>query len=161
MKLLATFTAMAVGLVAMPMVGNSPAAAHDQGPYCSFYSIDRDGDQHQDSRPCHHLPRGYDDPRPGFQLYFDFGQGEYYFDDDRGRGHGGYGRGRTQDLVCLVTFFKRSQVEAGADRNVQRAEVMPRRQAERIDRPNDRRAIFDYGTNKQTRETCRYLDRLN
>ncbi|MEO9227850.1 MAG: SH3 domain-containing protein [Devosia sp.] len=70
-------------------------------------------------------------------------------------------RGNNRDLVCLVTFFNRSQVAGGADANVQRADVMTRKAAERIDRPNDRRAIFDYGTNQQTRETCRYLDKIN
>ena len=34
-------------------------------------------------------------------------------------------------------------------------------ETERIDRPNDARAIYDYGTNQQTRSTCRYLDNLN
>jgi uncharacterized protein YgiM (DUF1202 family) len=67
----------------------------------------------------------------------------------------------SRDLVCLVTFFNRSQVEAGADANVQSARVMSRAQAEAIDGPNDRRAIFDYGTNQQTRDTCEYLDNLN
>ncbi|HEY0919115.1 SH3 domain-containing protein [Devosia sp.] len=70
-------------------------------------------------------------------------------------------RGGSRDLVCLVTFFKRDQVAGGADANVQRARVLPRHEAERRDGPNDRQAIFDYGTNQQTRDTCRYLDRLN
>ncbi len=70
-------------------------------------------------------------------------------------------RGNRADLVCLVTFQRPSQVAAGRDADVVRARVMPRSQAERIDRPNDRLGIFDYGTNQQTRETCRYLDRLN
>ena len=48
-----------------------------------------------------------------------------------------------------------------ADANVQRARVMSRAEAERRDGPNDRQAIFDYGTNRQTRETCNYLDQLN
>ena len=91
--------------------------------------------------------------RPNVSFSFSFGRGNG-FSFGRGRGDG-------RDLVCLVTFYKRSQVEAGADVNVQRAQVLPRRQAERMDGPNDRQAIFDYGTNQQTRETCRYLDRLN
>jgi hypothetical protein len=33
--------------------------------------------------------------------------------------------------------------------------------AQRMDGPNDRQRVFDYGSNQQTRETCRYLDRLN
>jgi uncharacterized protein YraI len=69
--------------------------------------------------------------------------------------------GNNQDLVCLVTFFSRDDVAAGADADVQRAQVMSRAEAERRDRPNDRQAIFDYGSNRQTRETCDYLDRLN
>lgn len=85
---------------------------------------------------------------------FSFGRGDgFSFDAGRPRGR--------NELVCLVTFFERSQVEAGADANVERAQLLPRNEAERRDRPNDRRAIFDYGTNQQNRETCRYLDRLN
>ncbi|MEQ1768633.1 MAG: SH3 domain-containing protein [Devosia sp.] len=91
---------------------------------------------------------------PSVSLSFSFGRGN-------GFSYGGGPRGNNRDLVCLVTFFKRSQVEAGADVNVQSAQVMTRSQAEAMDRPNDRRAIFDYGTNKQTRDTCRYLDELN
>lgn len=81
-----------------------------------------------------------------------------------GRGDGfsfGRPRGPANDLVCLVTFFERSQVEGGADVNVQRARVMTRAEAELRDTPNDRQRIFDYGTNRQTRETCNYLDSLN
>jgi hypothetical protein len=70
-------------------------------------------------------------------------------------------RGGRRDLVCLVTFFQRDQVAAGRDRDVQRARVMTRSEAEARDTPNDRQAIFDYGTNRQTRETCQYLDNLN
>lgn len=77
-----------------------------------------------------------------------------------GQGPGG-GNGPDTDLVCLVTFFDESDVAAGADANVESAQVLPRSEAEARDRPNDRRAIFDYGTNRQTRETCAYLDRLN
>lgn len=68
---------------------------------------------------------------------------------------------RSQKLVCLVTFFNRSQVSAGADATVQRARVLPIRAAQRIDRPNDRNRIFDYGTNSQTRQTCSYLNNIN
>ena len=160
MNMLRTIAALGVALTATPLMGAAPAAAHDQGPRCSFYSIDRDGDQRLTSKPCHHMPNVYDQPKAGFQLFFDFGRGAYFFDEDRGRDYRP-GRNQNQDLVRLLTFFKRSQVEAGADRNVQKAEVLTRRQAERIDGPNDRRAIFDYGSNKQTRDTCRYLDRLN
>jgi uncharacterized protein YraI len=92
-------------------------------------------------------------PQPSVSFSFSFGRGE-------GFSFGGP-RGSQRDLVCLVTFYERSQVEGGADADVQRAQVMTRAQAEAIDRPNDRRRIFDYGTNAQTRDTCRYLDRLN
>ena len=33
--------------------------------------------------------------------------------------------------------------------------------AETQNGPNDRHRIFDYGTNKQTRQTCRYLHNIN
>lgn len=91
---------------------------------------------------------------PQVSFGFSFGRGD-------GFSMGNGPRGNDRDLVCLVTFFNRSQVAGGADADVQRAEVMSRRAAEQIDGPNDRRAIFDYGTNQQTRETCRYLDQLN
>lgn len=93
-------------------------------------------------------------PQPNISFSFSFGRGN-------GFSIGRPPQGGAQDLVCLVTFFERSQVAGGADADVQRASVMPRRDAERRDGPNDRNAIFDYGTNQQTRETCRYLDRLN
>ena len=83
-------------------------------------------------------------------------------DDDRGRPGGDHGGpGPREELVCLVTFFDASQVEAGADANVESARVLPKSVAERLDRPGDRRGIFDYGTDRQTTETCEYLDRLN
>lgn len=66
-----------------------------------------------------------------------------------------------RNLVCLVTFERRSQVDAGRDQDVIRARLMSRAAAERRDRPNDRQRIFDYGSNAETRDTCRYLDRLN
>ena len=78
-----------------------------------------------------------------------------------GSGGGAGGGGPREELVCLVTFFDRADVEAGADANVERARVLPRSEAERRDGPNDRQAIFDYGTDRQTRETCAYLDKLN
>jgi uncharacterized protein YraI len=92
-------------------------------------------------------------PQPTVSFSFSFGRGD-------GFSYGGP-RGGSRDLVCLVTFYERSQVEAGADANVQRAQLMTRAQAEAVDRPNDRRRIFDYGSNAETRDTCRYLDRLN
>ena len=70
-------------------------------------------------------------------------------------------RGNNQELACLVTFFRRDQVSGGADANVERARVLPRRVAESMDGPNDRNRIFVYGSNQKTRETCRYLDGLN
>lgn len=76
-------------------------------------------------------------------------------------GGGGGGGGPREELVCLVTFFEPEDVEAGRDADVQRARVLPRSEAERRDGPNDRQAIFDYGTDRQTRETCDYLDNLN
>ncbi|MEO6394772.1 MAG: hypothetical protein ABIO40_02550 [Devosia sp.] len=80
-----------------------------------------------------------------------------------GNGGGGNGGGGTQneELVCLVTFYDESQVAAGADADVERARVLPRSVAEGLDGPNDRRAIFDYGTDAQTTQTCNYLDQLN
>ena len=69
--------------------------------------------------------------------------------------------GGSQRQVCLVTFFRRDQVRAGADINVQRARLLPLRAAQRLDRPNDRNRIFYYGSNRKTRDTCRYLSGLN
>jgi hypothetical protein len=77
------------------------------------------------------------------------------------RGGDGGGGGQREELVCLVTFFERDDVAAGRDADVERARVLPRSEAERRDGPNDRQAIFDYGTDRQTRETCEYLDNLN
>lgn len=71
------------------------------------------------------------------------------------------GQSNTQDLVCLVTFFNRDQVDGGADANVERARTLPRRVAENLDGPNDRNRIFVYGSNQKTDETCRYLDGNN
>ncbi|MEQ1768997.1 MAG: SH3 domain-containing protein [Devosia sp.] len=97
---------------------------------------------------------GYGGPRGGFPGGY---PGDY-----PGNGNGGPGgMNGNQNLVCLVTFFQASQVQAGADADVQSARVMTRAQAERLDRPNDRRAIFDYGSNRQTRDTCEYLNDLN
>ena len=70
-------------------------------------------------------------------------------------------QGNNQELVCLVTFFSRDQVSGGADADVQRAQLLPRRIAESMDGPNDRNRIFVYGSNQKTRQTCRYLDGLN
>jgi len=91
---------------------------------------------------------------PNLSFSFSFGRGN-------GFSIGTPPRGGMADLVCLVTFRTPAQVSAGRDRDVVRAQVMPRRQAERLDRPRDNRAIYTYGTNRQTTETCRYLNNLN
>jgi len=93
----------------------------------------------------------------GMQFGFGFGSGFFGFGDRFMLGRP-TGRG---DLVCLVTFFSRDDVAAGRDADVQRAQVLSRRVAERRDGPNDRRAIFEYGSDRETIRTCRYLDRLN
>ena len=90
---------------------------------------------------------------PSVSFSFSFGRGNGYST--------GGPRGGQQDLVCLVRFQSPDQVAGGADADVQSAQVVTRSQAERIDGPNDRFGILDYGTNQQTRETCRYLDNLN
>ena len=77
--------------------------------------------------------------------------------DNGGPGNGG----DREKLVCYVTFFDASQVSAGADADVERAQVLPLSRAQAIDRPNDRSAIFDYGSNQQNISTCNYLDHLN
>ena len=99
--------------------------------------------------------------------YYDYQVGpDYLYDENHGWYRPDYqppyhvGNGRPQ-LVCLVTFFRRDQVSAGADANVQRARLLPRRIAQRYDGPNDRNRIFVYGSNRKTRETCRYLAGLN
>lgn len=66
-----------------------------------------------------------------------------------------------EELVCLVTFFERGQVAAGADADVESAQILPRSVAQSRNGPNDRREVFDYGTDQQTINTCSYLDRLN
>ena len=40
-------------------------------------------------------------------------------------------------------------------------QILPRSVAESRNGPNDRREVFDYGTDQQTINTCGYLDRLN
>lgn len=66
-----------------------------------------------------------------------------------------------EELVCLVTFFDESDVARGADDDVESAELMRRSEAEDIDRPRDRRAIFDYGSDRENRQTCEYLNSIN
>jgi hypothetical protein len=94
--------------------------------------------------------------RPGITLNFSFGRGDGFSFD-----LGDSQVGSRTELVCLARFFRADQVAAGADANVQSARVLPRWQAEQIDGPGDRYGIFDYGTNAQTTDTCRYLDQLN
>ena len=67
----------------------------------------------------------------------------------------------SQERVCLVTFFTPDQVSAGADADVERAHLLPRRVAESLDGPDDRNRIFVYGTPQKTEETCRYLNGIN
>lgn len=82
--------------------------------------------------------------------------------DNGGSGNDGPGNGGNHEkLVCYVTFFKASQVAAGADADVESAQVMRQSQAQAIDKPNDRSAIFDYGTDQQTIATCNALDHQN
>ena len=153
-KAILGMTALAATALAVPAL-TATAEAHPRGERCYYQYIDRDHVVRTRSDYCHHLPWQFRaKPRSGFSLFFDFGDGWYY-----GRGPRSTPRG--QDQVCLVTFFKKSQVEAGADVNVERARVLPRHVARRMDGPNDRQRIFDYGTNKQTRETCRYLNNIN
>ena len=108
-----------------------------------------------------------------FSFTFSFGGGNGGFNGGGfpgGMGNGGPGNGGNggpgnggnhEKLVCYVTFFNASQVAAGADANVESAQVMPQSQAQAIDQPNDRSAIFDYGSDQQTISTCNYLDHLN
>jgi len=65
------------------------------------------------------------------------------------------------ELVCLVTFTSRSAARAGRDADIARAQLLELRVAERYDGPNDRRVIYDYGSNRETARTCRQLDRGN
>lgn len=65
------------------------------------------------------------------------------------------------ELVCLVTFNSRSAARAGRDADIARAQLLELRVAERYDSPNDRRVIYDYGTDRETARTCGQLDRLN
>ena len=103
--------------------------------------------------------------------YYDYQVGpDYLYDENHGWYQPGYQQGYqpayhtgggAQRLVCLVTFFRRDQVRAGADINVQRARLLPLRVAQNLDRPGDRNRIFFYGSNRKTRDTCRYLAGLN
>lgn len=95
-------------------------------------------------------------PAPGLSFSFSFGRGDgFSVRPPRDRD------GSSRDPVCLVTFFRASQVEGGADADVQRARVLPRAQAEALAARDSRSAVFEYGTPQQTRETCDYLDNVN
>ena len=156
-KIIMTLAALATTMAFTPAL-TTAAEAHSRGEKCYYQKIDRNGVVRSGSDYCHHLPGKYQKrPSAGLTLYFDFANGGYYFDSRPRRGKAK----NRQEHVCLVTFYKRSQVEAGKDKNVQRARYLTERQAERRDGPNDRQRIFDYGSDRKTRETCRYLDRLN
>ena len=132
------------------------AEAHKRGPLCRYLAIDSSGYARPKVTYCHHLPIRYQHrpPRANFSLYF--GPGGFYYGN---RVPPGVDQG--QNLVCLVTFFDRSQVSAGADANVEQARLLPRSVAERRVAANDRSRIFEYGSVRKTQETCRYLDGLN
>jgi hypothetical protein len=66
-----------------------------------------------------------------------------------------------EDLVCLVTYFDESDVARGDEDDVESAELMRRSEAEDIDRPRDRRDIFDYGSDRENRQSCEYLNSIN
>ena len=102
----------AVLLLVAPAL-TTKADAHRHGALCRYLSIDSNGYARPKVTYCHHLPARYQrrPPRPSFSLYF--GPGGFYYGD---RQFPGAGQG--QNLVCLVTFFDRSQVAAGADANV-------------------------------------------
>lgn len=94
--------------------------------------------------------------------YYDYQVGPGYIYDP---GYGWYQQNNRpiygrQQLVCLVTFFTRVQVSGGADAYVQCGRILPRREALRRDRPNDRNRIFTYGSNRKTIQTCRYVTAL-
>lgn len=141
------------GVVDVLRPGENVRVSRQSGGWCHLIKSGPDG-----WASCRYLTTGDDDitvrVRPNVSFSFSFGRGD-------GFSIGVPPRGGQRDLVCLVTFYNRDQVEAGRDADVQRARVMSRSMAEQRDRPNDRQAIFDYGTNQQTRETCDYLDRLN
>lgn len=155
-KMIVALAAIGAAVLTSPFLV-SAASAHPVGEKCYYQRIDDEGVVRNRWDRCHHIPTRFrDNPRPGFSLFFGLGDGWYY--DNRPRN---YGNAYGQDQVCLVTFFKKSQVAAGANVNVERARIMTNRQAQRIDGPNDRHRIFDYGTNRKTRQTCRYLNNIN
>ena len=142
-------------LLAVPSLSTT-ADAHKRGALCRYLAEDSNGHVRPKVTSCHHLPSRYQrpPPQPSFTLYF--GNGRFYYGD---RIQPGAGPG--QDSVCLVTFFDRSQVSAGADANVEQAHLLPRSAAERRVASNDRNRIFEYGSAQKTRDTCRNLAGLN
>ena len=148
-------TTAALLLLVVPSLSTT-ADAHKRGALCRYLSIDANGHARPKVTYCHHLPVRYQrpPPRPSITLYF--GNGGYYYGD---RVQPGVGRG--QDSVCLVTFFDRSQVSAGADANVEEARLLPRSVAERRVASNDRNRIFEYGSAQKTRDTCQNLNSVN
>ena len=147
-----TAIALMLGTVSL----TTTADAHKRGPLCRYLVVDSNGYTRPKLTYCHHLPVRYRraPPRPSFTLYF--GSGGFYYGDRIAQG-GGQG----QNLVCLVTFFDRSQVAAGADANVEQARLLPRPVAEGRVATNNRNRIFEYGSAQKTRSTCNYLDGLN
>jgi hypothetical protein len=147
------------GVVDVLRPGENVTVAQRSGGWCRLIKSGPDG-----WASCRYLRfTGGGGGGGGADVDVEFGSGGFSFSFGRGDGFsiGVPPRGGPRDLVCLVTFFRRDQVEAGRDADVQRARVLPREVAEQRDTPNDRQAIFDYGTNRQTRETCQYLDSLN
>ena len=149
---LATVIALTLGAASL----TTTADAHKRGPVCRYLTVDSNGYARPKLTYCHHLPVRFRraPPRPSFTLYF--GSGGFYYGDRISQG-GGQG----QNLVCLVTFFDRSQVAAGADANVEQARLLPRPAAEARVAANNRNRIFEYGSAQKTRSTCNYLDGLN
>ena len=147
--------ATAAVVISFPFLTTS-AEAHKRGSLCQYKAVDSYGHFRNKVTYCHHLPPRFQRRAlPGITLYF--GSGGFYFGDRYQQGNGGGG----EQLVCLVTFFERNQVNGGADADVEQARVLPRSVAEQRDGPNDRNRIFTYGSNQKTRQTCNYLDNLN
>ena len=152
LSLFATVLLLLFGAVSL----STTADAHKRGPLCRYQVINSNGYAKPKVTYCHHLPARYQRPPPRPSVYLYFGPGGFYYGD---RAPPGGGQGQNQ--VCLVTFFDRTQVAAGADANVEQARLLPRSVAERRVASNDRNRIFEYGNPQKTRDTCRYLDGLN
>ena len=153
---LISIAATAAVLFTSPIL-NTSAEAHKRGSVCRYQAVDSYGHIRNRVTYCHHLPQRFQRRvPPGFTLFF--GPGGFYFGD---RSHQGNRGGGGEELVCLVSFFNRSQVNGGADGDVEQARILPRSVAEQLDGPNDRNRIFTYGSNQKTRQTCNYLDNLN